>query len=182
MVLSRVRVAGLGAKTFIQGHERRTAGRFAEAETGLPEHPPDKGHGHWRWRRYRPWPLRSLRRSAMLTGLQADIGIQLCRDDVLRQTASSPMTYHTAIQMRQRMRVSSSFSEQKRCGERSAHSQFSSDFRNCGASKQGRAPQLNCIKPCQEYSKKETAECVFLLTQDALCDSRGTHSADFFLS
>ena len=58
----------------------------------------------------------------MLTGLQADIGIQLCRDDVLRQTASSPMTYHTAIQMRQRMRVSSSFSEQKRCGERSAHS------------------------------------------------------------
>ena len=58
----------------------------------------------------------------MLTGLQADIGIQLCRDDVLRQTASSPMTYHTAIQMRQRMRVSSSFSEQKRCGERSTHS------------------------------------------------------------
>ena len=64
LVLSRVRVAGLGAKTFIQGHERRTAGRFAEAETGLPEHPPDKGHSHWRWRRYRPWPLRSLRRSA----------------------------------------------------------------------------------------------------------------------
>lgn len=58
----------------------------------------------------------------MLTGLQADIGIQLCRGDVLRQTASSLMTYHTVIQMRQRMRVSSSFSEQKRCGERSAHS------------------------------------------------------------
>ena len=58
----------------------------------------------------------------MLTGLQADIGIQLCQGGVLRQTASSPMTYHTAIQMRQRMRVSSSFSEQKRCGERSAHS------------------------------------------------------------
>ena len=30
--------------------------------------------------------------------------------------------------------------------------------------------------------KKETAECVFLLTQDALCDSRWTHSAIFFLS
>lgn len=58
----------------------------------------------------------------MLTGFQADIGIQLCRDDVLRQTASPLMTYHTVIQMRQRMRVSSSFSEQKRCGERSAHS------------------------------------------------------------
>ena len=58
----------------------------------------------------------------MLTGLQADIGIQLCQGGVLRQTASSPMTYHTAIQMRQRMRASSSFSEQKRCGERSAHS------------------------------------------------------------
>ena len=58
----------------------------------------------------------------MLTGLQADIGIQLCQGGVLRQTASSPMTYHTAIQMRQRMRVSSSFPEQKRCGERSAHS------------------------------------------------------------
>ena len=56
------------------------------------------------------------------------------------------------------------------------------DFRNCEASKQGRAPQLNCIKLSQEYSKKETAECVFLLTQDALCDSRRTHSADFFLS
>nr|DAK34198.1 MAG TPA: hypothetical protein [Microviridae sp.] len=41
---------------------------------------------------------------------------------------------------------------------------------------------MNCIKPCQEYSKKETAECVFFLTQDALCDSRRTHSADFFLS
>ena len=54
----------------------------------------------------------------MLTGLQTDIGIQLCRDDVLRQTASPLMTYHTVIQMRQRMRVSSSFSEQKRCGER----------------------------------------------------------------
>ena len=58
----------------------------------------------------------------MLTGFQADIGIQLCRGDVLRQTASSLMTYDTVIQMRQRMRVSSSFSEQKRCGERSTHS------------------------------------------------------------
>ena len=93
MVLSRVRVAGLGAKTFIQGHERRTAGRC------------DLFGGQ-----------------LMLTGLQTDIGIQLCRDDVLRQTASPLMTYHTVIQMRQRMRVSSSFSEQKRCGERSAHS------------------------------------------------------------
>ena len=53
-----------GGKNLLQGHERRTAGRFAEAETGLPEHPPDKDHSHWRWRRYRPWPLRSLRRSA----------------------------------------------------------------------------------------------------------------------
>ena len=50
----------------------------------------------------------------MLTGLQADIGIQLCQGGVLRQTASSPMTYHTAIQMRQRMRVSSSFFERKK--------------------------------------------------------------------
>ena len=74
-----------------------------------------------------------------------------------------------AIQMRQRMRVSSSFSECKRCGEGSAHSQFSSDFRAYGASKQLRAPQLNCIKPSQEYSKKETAECVFC--------SRRTHFA-----
>ena len=47
MVLSRVRVAGLGAKTFIQGHERRTAGRC------------DLFGGQ-----------------LMLTGLQADIGIQ----------------------------------------------------------------------------------------------------------
>ena len=82
-----------GGKSFVPVHERRTAGRFAEAD-GL------------------------FGGQLMLTGLQADIGIQLCRDDVLRQTASSPMTYHTAIQMRQRMRVSSSFSEQKRCGER----------------------------------------------------------------
>lgn len=82
-----------GGKGFVPVHERRTAGRC------------DLFGGQ-----------------LMLTGLQADIGIQLCRDDVLRQTASSPMTYHTAIQMRQRMRVSSSFSEQKRCGERSAHS------------------------------------------------------------
>ena len=50
----------------------------------------------------------------MLTGLQADIGIQLCRGDVLRQTASSLMTYHTVIQMRQRMRVSSSFFYRKK--------------------------------------------------------------------
>ena len=142
-----------GGKGFVPVHERRTAGRC------------DLFGGQ-----------------LMLTGLQADIGIQLCRDDVLRQTASSPMTYHTAIQMRQRMRVSSSFFERKKSGECSVHSQFSSDFRNCGASKQGRAPQLNCIKLSQEYSKKETAECVFLLTQDALCDSRGTHSAIFFLS
>ena len=41
---------------------------------------------------------------------------------------------------------------------------------------------LDLIEQLQEYSKKETAECVFLLTQDALCDSRRTHSADFFLS
>ena len=82
-----------GGKGFVPVHERRTAGRC------------DLFGGQ-----------------LMLTGLQADIGIQLCRDDVLRQTASSPMTYHTAIQMRQRMRVSSSFSEQKSCGERSAHS------------------------------------------------------------
>ena len=73
-----------GGKGFVPVHERRTAGRC------------DLFGGQ-----------------LMLTGLQADIGIQLCRDDVLRQTA---------IQMRQRMRVSSSFSEQKRCGERSAHS------------------------------------------------------------
>ena len=46
----------------------------------------------------------------MLTGLQADIGIQLCRDGVLRQTAQLPND------------VPSLFSEQKRCGERSAHS------------------------------------------------------------
>ena len=82
-----------GGKGFVPVHERRTAGRC------------DLFGGQ-----------------LMLTGLQADIGIQLCRDDVLRQTASSPMTYHTAIQMRQRMRVSSSFFERKRCGERSAHS------------------------------------------------------------
>lgn len=82
-----------GGKGFVPVHERRTAGRC------------DLFGGQ-----------------LMLTGLQADIGIQLCQGGVLRQTASSPMTYHTAIQMRQRMRVSSSFSEQKRCGERSAHS------------------------------------------------------------
>ena len=82
-----------GGKGFVPVHECRTAGRC------------DLFGGQF-----------------MLTGLQADIGIQLCQGGVLRQTASSPMTYHTAIQMRQRMRVSSSFSEQKRCGERSAHS------------------------------------------------------------
>ena len=83
-----------GGKGFVPVHERRTAGRFAEAD-GLPEHPPDE-HGA--------------------------PGVFSGQGGVLRQTASSPMTYHTAIQMRQRMRVSSSFSEQKRCGERSAHS------------------------------------------------------------
>lgn len=54
-----------GGKGFVPVHERRTAGRC------------DLFGGQ-----------------LMLTGLQADIGIQLCRDDVLRQTASSPMTYH----------------------------------------------------------------------------------------
>ena len=95
---------------------------------------------------------------------------------------SSPMTYHTAIQMRQRMRVSSSFFERKKSGECSVHSQFSSAFRDCGASRRGRTPQLNCIKPSQEYSKKRDSRMCFLLTQDALCDSRWTHSAIFFLS
>ena len=85
------------------------------------------------------------------------------------------MTYHTAIQMRQRMRVSSSFFERKKSGECSVHSQVSSAFRDCGASRRGRTPQLNCIKPSQEYSKKETAECVYLLTQDTHCDSRDVY-------
>ena len=74
---------------------------------------------------------------------------------------SWPISAVAAIQMRQRMRVSSSFFERKKSGECSVHSQFSSAFRDCGASRRGRTPQLNCIKPSQEYSKKETAECVF---------------------
>ena len=181
MVLSRVRVAGPGAKALyrftnavqLAALQRPTASRNTH-QTKAIAIGDGGGIGLGRCDLFGG--------QLMLTGLQADIGIQLCRGGVLRQTASSLMTYHTVIQMRQRMRVSSSFSEQKRCGERSAHSQFSSDFRNCGASKQGRAPQLNCIKLSQEYSKKETAECVFLLTQDAFCDSRRTHSTDFFPS
>ena len=110
-----------GGKGFVPVHERRTAGRFAEAD-GLPNTHQTKaiaigdggGIGLGRCDLFGG--------QLMLTGLQTDIGIQLCRDDVLRQTASPLMTYHTVIQMRQRMRVSSSFSEQKRCGERSAHS------------------------------------------------------------
>ena len=142
-----------GGKGFVPVHERRTAGRFAEAD-GLPEHPPDKGHSHWRWRRYWPWPLRSLRRSV--------------------HAYRAPMTYHTAIQMRQRMRVSSSFFERKKSGECSVHSQFSSAFRDCGASRRGRTPQLNCIKPSQEYSKKRDGRMCFLLTQDAIFISKSS--------
>ena len=95
---------------------------------------------------------------------------------------SWPISAVAAIQMRQRMRVSSSFFERKKVGECSVHSQIFSAFRDCGASRWGRTPQLNCIKPSQEYSKKRDSRMCFLLTQDALCDSRGTHSAIFFLS
>ena len=93
---------------------------------------------------------------------------------------SWPISAVAAIQMRQRMRVSSSFFERKKSGECSVHSQFSSAFRDCGASRRGRTPQLNCIKPSQEYSKKRDGRMCFLLTQDALCDSRWTHSPSFF--
>ena len=86
------------------------------------------------------------------------------------------------VALQQRMCVSSSFSEWKRFKERSVHSHFSSAFHDRGAPRRGRTPQLNCIKPSQEYSKKRDSRMCFLLTQDALCDSRGTHSAIFFLS
>ena len=74
---------------------------------------------------------------------------------------SWPISAVAAAQAGQRMCVSSSFSEWKRFKERSVHSHFSSAFHDRGAPRRGRTPQLNCIKPSQEYSKKETAECVF---------------------
>jgi hypothetical protein len=46
---------------------------------------------------------------------------------------SWPISAVAAIQMRQRMRVSSSFFYRKRSKERSVHSQFSSAFRDYGA-------------------------------------------------
>ena len=95
---------------------------------------------------------------------------------------SWPISAVAAAQAGQRMCVSSSFSEWKRFKERSVHSHFSSAFHDRGAPRRGRTPQLNCIKPSQEYSKKRDSRMCFLLTQDALCDSRGTHSAIFFLS
>ena len=121
LVLGRVRAAGLGAKTFyrvtsvaqLAALQRPTASRNTHQTKDIAIGDGD-GIGLGRCDLFGG--------QLMLTGLQADIGIQLCRGDVLRQTASSLMTYHTVIQMRQRMRVSSSFSEQKRCGERSTHS------------------------------------------------------------
>lgn len=122
MVLSRVRVAGPGAKALyrftnavqLAALQRPTASRNTH-QTKAIAIGDGGGIGLGRCDLFGGQLM-------MLTGLQTDIGIQLCRDDVLRQTASPLMTYHTVIQMRQRMRVSSSFSEQKRCGERSAHS------------------------------------------------------------
>lgn len=95
---------------------------------------------------------------------------------------SWPISAVAAIQMRQRMRVSSSFFERKKSGECSAHSQIFSAFRDCGASRRGEnsAGELHQTQP--GVLKKEKAECVYLLTQNAHCDSRRTHSALFFLS
>lgn len=122
LVLGRVRAAGLGAKTFyrvtsvaqLAALQRPKPASRNTHQTKTIAIGDGGGIGLGRCDLFGG--------QLMLTGLQADIGIQLCRDDVLRQTASPLMTYHTVIQMRQRMRVSSSFSEQKRCGERSAHS------------------------------------------------------------
>ena len=93
---------------------------------------------------------------------------------------SWPISAVAAIQMRQRMRVSSSFFERKKSGECSVHSQFSSAFRDCGASRRGRTPQLNCIKPSQEYSKKETAECVFCSCRARFATRAGHMPPSFF--
>lgn len=153
LVLGRGRAAGLGAKTF---YRVTSVAQLAAAISSAV--------------------------SSCLPGSRRILAFSSAGAVCSARLPSSPMTYHTAIQMRQRMRVSSSFFERKKSGECSVHSQFSSAFRDCGASRRGRTPQLNCIKPSQEYSKKRDGRMCFLLTQDALCDSRRTHSADFFLS
>ena len=109
LVLGRVRAAGLGAKTFyrvtsvaqLAALQRPKPASRNTHQTKAIAIGDGGGIGLGRCDLFGG--------QLMLTGLQADIGIQLCRGDVLRQTASSLMTYHTVIQMRQRMRVSSSF-------------------------------------------------------------------------
>lgn len=114
LVLGRVRAAGLGAKTFyrvtsvaqLAALQRPKPASRNTHQTKAIAIGDGGGIGLGRCDLFGG--------QLMLTGFQADIGIQLCRGDVLRQTASSLMTYHTVIQMRQRMRVSSSFFERKK--------------------------------------------------------------------
>ena len=89
LVLGRVRAAGLGAKTF---YRVTSAVQLAALQRPKPAsrntHQTkaiaigDGGIGLGRCDLFGG--------QLMLTGLQADIGIQLCRDGVLRQTAQLP--------------------------------------------------------------------------------------------
>ena len=62
--LGRVRAAGLGAKTFYRVTSVAQLAALQRPKPASRNTHQTKSHSHWRWRRYRPWPLRSLRRSA----------------------------------------------------------------------------------------------------------------------